>query len=222
MPLTTFIINIINPKFVKYSRPLLLAIPVGVCMVVGVIVMSLVNKNIESCTTNRVQFFGSLDEQMTFIAEAKSAVPEGLGHAKICILNIKALVETTGTHRLGGRKQVAQEPCNLREEDLEAAVIEWCEGADTPDRVYNNPTDPMICHRNSQDKNGIMLPYTVDYRHTVCTSPSYTVAIGAAVGYSDKIELVFTVIFIALFTSTGLVAVKEGTRFGAISTTPNK
>ena len=111
-------------------------------------------------------------------------------------------------------------PCNLREEDLEAAEIEWCEGADTPDRVYKHPTDPMICHSESQYADGITLPYSADYEHKICTSPSWSVALGTAVGYSDKIEFVFTVIFIAIFTSIGIVKVREGKRFGAISSEP--
>ena len=203
----------VNPRFQRYSRPLLLAVPVGIITflaVVGVGVFNFINS--EDCTERPMQFTGTSKDHATFIKPLLKLNPGELTR-KLCISNMNTLV-------VNGASQVVNQPCSVTElimgrisEDLElipepsgdgwlTEFTEECEGEDSSTASSCQPD----------------LTYVISYKSQVCTRISNPLfAIGAAAGLQEQISFVLTIIFILIFSKAGCITVKSGKMFGAVA-----
>ena len=203
----------VNPRFQRYSRPLLLAVPVGIITflaVVGVGVFNFINS--EDCTERPMQFTGTSKDHATFIKPLLK-LKDGELTRKLCISNMNTLV-------VNGASQVVNQPCSVTElimgrigEDLElipepsgdgwlTEFTEECEGEDSSTASSCQPD----------------LTYVISYKSQVCTRISNPLfAIGAAAGLQEQISFVLTIIFILIFSKAGCITVKSGKMFGAVA-----
>ena len=205
----------VNPRFQRYSRPLLLAIPVGIFTLLGVAGIGTFNFiSSENCDEHiPKQYIGTSGEHNEYVKHLLT-LKDGELTRRLNIKHMSVLV-------VKGTSQVVTERCTMTELIKERLL----EGVEF---VRDNDGSPMTEFGNwdydptqddpTQDDCQPDLTYVISYNNEICTRISHPLlAIGSAAGLQEQIAFVFTIIFIFIFSKGGCITVKSGKMFGAVA-----
>ena len=211
MPCSSFCVKMVNPRFQNYSRPLLLAIPVGVLTLIAVAGMGTVNFiSSLSCNNNMVQIVGTTTDHATFV-EQMLTMSEGELTRTVCVSRLGSLVAT-------GTGQVTNKPCAMTQfinERLAEKVVHVPDGDGGSLTEFQGECGGI---EHAEDQCEPDLTYVISYDEKVCTRISHPlIAIGAAAGFQEQISFALTMIFIFAFSKLGLITANSGKMFGAVA-----
>jgi hypothetical protein len=202
----------VNPRFQRYSRPLLLAIPVGIFTLLGVAGIGTFNF-ISSLNCDEhipKQYIGASGEQNKYVKHLLT-LKDGELTRRLYISSMSVLV-------VKGTSQVVTERCTMteliKERLLEGVefVRDVNDGSPLTEFGYWDEDDPTL------DDCQPDLTYVISYNNDICTRISHPLlAIGSAAGLQEQIAFVFTIIFIFIFSKGGCITVKSGKMFGAVA-----
>eukprot|EP00946_MAST-07B_sp_MAST-7B-sp1_P005061 g5061.t1 len=201
----------VNPRFQRYSRPLFLAIPVGIFTLLGVVGIGVFNFiTSENCNEHMpTQFIGTSGEHNEYIQHLLT-LKDGELTRRLYMKSMSVLV-------VKGTGQVVTERCTITESIKERLL-------DGVEFVYDHndgsPLTEFGVWDDDPDKDECQpgMTYVISYNNEICTRISHPLlAIGSAAGLQEQIAFVFTIIFILIFSKGGCITVKSGKMFGAVA-----
>jgi hypothetical protein len=234
---TSLFVNLVNPKFNKFDKPICLAVTVGGLTVVLTAWLTLTFA--ADCNTIPISIFGAEHVQDETIGENRVALKKGSKRENFCLSYMKAFsVDVSGDGKHFHHKWDNQEyVSNIRPVDclpnegwLKHGGYEWNEFLDDT----RKPRDPIpICDVSSphlaeehcwKNKNGECFncfddndpvnPVFAVYKKTTCTS--LREALGLALAYTAYIESFFTVVLVLVCFKGGIIQMKEGEKFKGV------
>jgi len=214
-----FFVRHVNPKFIHFDKPFLLALSAAFfsAVIFGIILWQL----LIDCTITQVSKTGGEKSQVYFVA---ATLKSG---AKLCVHSTK--VYSTFTSDFNGLEVLQEDPCVVGEgfvgkwpkNELEGHIpkkliefaeegVEWCDDAvlktqsecDKYAQTACPPCDPARASngRNLKKANTV---FNVVYEETRC--PSNTHMIGVALSYTSQCDALLSLIIVFFLMASRLV-----------------
>ena len=229
---STALVSLVNPKFMNFSKPILLAVVVGICTLAGVIATFLVLVSAEqrTCTAAYPIHVGPYSTIPRQVGAWMTPPPASEGvryNMSVCFRYVSFLEQPSNLYPT---TKIFSSPCkpvrgfmphmriyNPLEAEYKTLMpdvtIEWRDGlVQAAPETCEAWTEPQFTRCDTRTHpNGCANEFAVvtSWQVDTCsiTSMPTAAALGAALGYVTYIELAATALFVAIFLATDTIKV---------------